>query len=60
MKSEPVVIVMSVLAALQVAAGSAALAEVVSPQVAAVFTVAVAALQAGLQFYVRSKVTPVE
>jgi len=58
-KREPVVVVMSVLAALQVIAGGAALGELVGPQVAGVVVLAVAALQVGLQFYVRGQVTPV-
>lgn len=60
MKSEPVLIVMSILAALQVAAGSAALTDIVSKDIVGIAIVAIAALQAGLQFYLREKVTPVE
>ena len=60
MKREPVVLVMSVLAALQVLAGGAALADLIGQQWAGVFILFVAALQVGLQFYVRGQVTPVE
>lgn len=57
-KREPVVVVMSVLAALQVLAGGAALTELIGPQLAGVLILAVAALQVGVQFYVRGQVTP--
>lgn len=58
MKSEPVLIIMSILAALQVAAGSAALTDVLSKNVVGIVIVTIAALQGGLQFYLREKVTP--
>ena len=58
--NEPVLIIMSILAALQAAAGSAALANIFTIQVVGVIIVSIAALQAGLQFYVRGQVTPVE
>ena len=58
MKREPVLIVMSVLAGLQVFVGGAAFTELVSAQVAGLLALAVAALQVGFQFYVRGKVTP--
>lgn len=60
MKREPVVIAMSILAALQVLAGGAALADLIGGQAAGVFVLAVAALQTGVQFYVRGQVTPVD
>jgi len=58
--NEPVLIIMSILAALQAAAGSAALANVFTLNVVGVIIVTIAAAQAGLQFYVRGQVTPVE
>jgi hypothetical protein len=60
MKNEPVLITMSILAALQVAAGSLALTDLVSSSVIGIIIVCIAALQGGLQFYVRGQVTPVE
>jgi hypothetical protein len=59
-KREPVVIVMSFLAALQVLAGGAALTDLIGKEWAGVFFLFVAALQVGLQFYVRGQVTPVD
>jgi len=59
-KREPVVVVMSVLAALQVLVGGAALADLIGNEWAGVFVLVVAALQIGLQFYVRGQVTPVD
>jgi hypothetical protein len=59
-KREPVVLVMSILAGLQVLTGGAALADVFGAQVAGLLILAVAAAQVGLQFYVRGQVTPVE
>ncbi len=49
---------MSTLAALQVLVGGAALGDVVGVEVAGLLVLAVAALQTGLQFYVRGQVTP--
>lgn len=60
MKREPVLIVMSVLAGLQVFVGGAAFTELVSVRVAGLLALTVAALQVGFQFYVRGKVTPLE
>lgn len=57
-KREPVLIIMSVLAGLQVFVGGAAFSELVSLRVAGLMALAVAALQVGFQFYVRGKVTP--
>lgn len=59
-KREPVVVVMSILAALQVIAGASALADLIGNEWAGAFVLAVAALQVGMQFYVRGQVTPVE
>lgn len=60
MKNEPVLIAMSVLAGLQILGAGAALTDVVGASVAALFALVVAAAQAGVQFYVRGKVTPVD
>lgn len=49
---------MSTLAALQVLTGGAALGDVLGAKAAGPCTVAVAAAQTGLQFYVRDQVTP--
>lgn len=59
MNKEPVLIVMSTLAALQLLTGAAAFAEVVPTPWAGLAVAVVAAVQAGLGFYVRGKVTPV-
>ncbi|TWJ15023.1 hypothetical protein LX16_0720 [Stackebrandtia albiflava] len=59
MKREPVLIIMSVLAALQVFVGGAAFSELVSVRVAGLLALSVAALQVGMQFYVRGRVAPV-
>jgi len=65
MKREPVVLVMSILAALQFLFGGWAGVQVLAGNpvlagVGAVGVLAVAAAQVGLQFYVRGQVTPVE
>lgn len=57
-KPGPVLLWMSILAALQVLTGGAALAEVIGAQVAGLAVLTVAALQTGIQFYVRGQVTP--
>lgn len=59
-KSQPVIVVMSILAGLQVLGAGSALADVVSKDVAALFALVVASAQVGMQFYVRSQVTPHE
>lgn len=59
MKRNPVLIVMSILAGLQVLAGGAALADVLGQAAAGLFILTVAAAQMGLQFYVRGEVVPV-
>ncbi|MFD0558708.1 hypothetical protein FB566_4661 [Stackebrandtia endophytica] len=60
MKREPVLIIMSVLAGLQVFVGGAAFTELVSLRVAGLLALSVAAIQVGVQFYVRGQVTPLE
>lgn len=57
MKSEPVVIIMSVLAGLQILTAGSALGDVIGAQTAALLVLVVAAAQGAIQFYVRSKVT---
>jgi hypothetical protein len=57
-RRSPVVAVMSTLAAMQVLVSGAALGDVVGAKVAALLVLMVAAAQVGLQFYVRSQVTP--
>lgn len=59
-KSRPVIVIMSILAGLQILAAGAALADVVGMKTAALFVLAVAAAQGGMQFYVQSVVTPVQ
>jgi hypothetical protein len=59
-KRDPVLAVMSTLAALQVLTGGAALGDVLGAKGAGLCILAVAAVQAGLQFYVRGQVTPWE
>jgi methylthioribose-1-phosphate isomerase len=49
---------MSTLAALQVLVGGAALTDTIGAKAAGLFVLAVAALQTGVQFYVRGQVTP--
>lgn len=57
-RSRPVVVWMSILAGLQVMSAGSALADVVPAKWAALFSLGVAAAQAGIQFYVQSQVTP--
>lgn len=59
MKREPVVIWASILVGLQVLTGGAALADAIGEATAGLAILAVAALQAGTQFYIRGQVTPV-
>jgi hypothetical protein len=54
----PVLLWMSILAALQVLSAGSALADVIPYKVAALLALTVAAAQAGVQFYVRGQVTP--
>jgi hypothetical protein len=55
---EPLLIWSSILVALQILAGGAALGEVIGLQSAGLFILVVAALQGGTSFYVRGQVTP--
>lgn len=60
MKKEPVLIVMSVLAALQILTAGSALTDVLGKDIAGLIVLAIAAAQTGVQFYVRGQVTPNE
>lgn len=60
MKRNPVLVVMSTLAALQVLVGGAALGDVIGVKAAGLFVLGVAAVQTGVQFYVRGRVTPTD
>lgn len=60
MKNEPLLIWSSILVTLQVVTGGAALADFIGAALAGLFILVVAALQAGTQFYIRGKVTPVD
>lgn len=57
-KSRPVLITMSVLAGLQVLTAGAALTDTIGKDAAAFLVLAVAAVQAGVQFYVQAQVVP--
>jgi hypothetical protein len=57
-RPSPVLLWMSILAALQVLSAGSALADVIPYKVAALLALTVAAAQAGVQFYVRGQVTP--
>lgn len=59
MRRNPVVWVMSVLAAFQLLAGASAFIDVVGLKWAALAMAVVLAAQLGLQFWVRGEVTPV-
>lgn len=59
MKNEPVLIWSSILVTLQVISAGAALSDAIGKDVAALIALIVAALQAGTQFYIRGRVTPV-
>jgi hypothetical protein len=59
-RPRPVLWAMSILAALQVLAGAAAFTDAVGAPIAGVVVVLVAAIQAGIAFYVQSTVTPVD
>lgn len=58
-KSRPVLVTFSVLAALQVLTGAAALGDVVGDQVFGLFAIAVAAVQVGMTFYVQNQTIPI-
>lgn len=57
-KSRPVLITFSILAALQVLTGAAALGDVIGQQAFGMFAIAVAAVQVGMTFYVQNQVAP--
>ncbi|MDE9365973.1 hypothetical protein PZ938_10195 [Luteipulveratus sp. YIM 133132] len=58
LRRRPVVVVMSVLAALQILTAGAALGDVIGAKAAALCVLVVAAAQSGIQFYVQAQVTP--
>lgn len=58
MKSRPVVIVFSILAALQVLTAGSTLADVVGKDLAGLVILAIAAVQVGMTFYVQGGVVP--
>ncbi len=60
MKSRPVLITFSILAALQVIAGGAALQDVIGKTAFGLFVLAVAAVQVGMTFYVQNSVVPAQ
>jgi hypothetical protein len=57
-KSNPVLAVMSTLAALQIMVAGSVLADFIGPKLAGLLVLMVAAVQGGVQFYVRGQVTP--
>lgn len=57
-RPSPVLLWMSILAALQVLTGGAALGDFIGVKLAGLLVLTVAALQTGVQFYVRGQVTP--
>lgn len=60
MKSRPVLVINSVLAALQILAGAAVLGDVLGDTTFGLFAVAVGAVQVGVNFYVQGMVVPVQ
>lgn len=58
MKRNPVLAVMSTLAALQLLLASSAAGDVISKKTLALLLAMVGAVQLGIQFYVRGQVTP--
>lgn len=60
MKNEPVLIIMSVLAALQALVASADWIDVVPEPVAKITALVVAAATVGMAYYVRGHVTPLD
>lgn len=58
MQSRPVLIIFSILAGLQILSAGAALGDVIGDSAAAFVVLAVAAVQAGMSFYVSGQVTP--
>lgn len=59
-KSRPVLIVFSILAALQVLAGATALSDIIGKDTFALFALLVAAVQVGMTFYVQNQVVPTQ
>lgn len=59
-KSRPVLITFSILAGLQILTAGAALGDVVGDKVAGLIVLAVAAVQAGMSFYVQGQVVPLQ
>lgn len=59
-KSRPVLVIFSILAALQFLAGGAALSDVVGPEAFGLFVLGVGAIQAGFAVYTQSQVVPVQ
>jgi hypothetical protein len=59
-KSRPVLITFSVLAGLQILTAGTALADVIGKDVAGLIVLAVAAVQAGMSFYVQGQVVPLQ
>lgn len=58
MKRNPVLLAMSVLATLQVLAGGAFFADLLGARWAVLISLGVAAVQYGVQYWVRGQVTP--
>lgn len=59
-KSRPVLITFSILAALQVLTGAAALGDVIGDQAFGLFAILVAAVQVGMTFYVQNQTVPLK
>lgn len=57
-KSRPVLIVFSILAGAQVLTAGSALADIIGAKPAALVVIVIAAIQAGMTFYVQGVVTP--
>lgn len=58
-KPQPVLVVMSVLAGLDILTGGAALGDVIGPKQAGILILALAAIKGGMAFYLRGQVVPV-
>lgn len=59
-KSRPVLITFSVLAGLQILTAGTALADVIGDKPAGLIVLAIAAVQAGMSFYVQGQVVPLQ
>lgn len=59
-KSRPVLVTFSILAALQVLTGAAALGDVVGDKAFGMFAIIVAAVQVGMTFYVQNQTVPLK